>query len=110
MIAPPQPNKNVALQQTADVMSAMKGGKSPMDDPQVQQARQQLMVLMQEEGVLPHQIKELGRLAEMSIYDRRAYAMFLKKLRDFGLADAEDLRGDIDYGALLIFATMAKLV
>jgi hypothetical protein len=36
--------------------------------------------------------------------------MFLKKLRDFGIADAEDLRGDIDYGALLIFATMAKLV
>jgi hypothetical protein len=110
MIAPPQPNKNVALQQTADVMSAMKGGKSPMDDPKVQEARQAVMAAMQEADLQPHQIKELARLAEMSIRDRRAYAMFLKKLRDFGLSDAEDLRGDVDYGALLIFATMGKLV
>ena len=100
MITPPQQNMNVAAQQTP----------GNMNDPRVQEARRVISELMQETGLLPEQLKILGQSAEMAIYDKRGYPMFLKKLRDFGLADAEDLRGDIDYQALAIFATAAKLV
>jgi hypothetical protein len=34
----------------------------------------------------------------------------MERLRRFGLSDAEGLRGDIDYQALAIFATAAKLI
>lgn len=91
---------NVAPQQTP----------GDMNDPRVQEARRVISELMQETGLLPEQLKILGQSAEMAIHDKRGYPMFLKKLRDFGLADAEDLRGDIDYQALAIFATAAKLI
>lgn len=100
MVTSPQQNMNVAAQQTS----------GNMNDPRVQEARRVVSELMQETGLLPEQLKILGQSAEMAIHDKRGYPMFLKKLRDFGLADAEDLRGDIDYQALAIFATAAKLV
>lgn len=100
MVTPPQQNMNVAAQQTP----------GNMNDPRVQEARRVISELMQETGLLPEQLKILGQSAEMAIHDKRGYPMFLKKLRDFGLADAEDLRGDIDYQALAIFATAAKLI
>lgn len=100
MVTPPQQNMNVAAQQTP----------GNMNDPRVQEARRVISEAMQETGLTPEQVKILGQSAEMAIRDKRGYPMFLKKLRDFGLSDAEDLRGDIDYQALAIFATAAKLV
>lgn len=100
MVTPPQQNMNVAPQQTP----------GNMNDPRVQEARRVVMEAMEETGLTPEQIKILGQSAEMAIRDKRGYPMFLKKLRDFGLSDAEDLRGDIDYQALAIFVTAAKLI
>jgi len=110
MELPPQANSNVAMQQNADVMQAMQGGASPMSNPQVQQAQQMLTQMMQETGLSPEQLKELGKLAEMTIQDKQAYPMFLDRLRKFGLDDAEGMQGDIDYQALAVFATAAKLI
>ena len=110
MITPPQPNMNVAAQQNADVMQAMQGGNNAMSNPQVQQAQQAVMQAMQEAGLQPEQIKQLGQLAEMTIKDKQAYPLFLQKLRDFGMADAEKMQGEVDYQALAIFATAAKLI
>ena len=81
-----------------------------MSNPQVQQAQQMLTQMMQQTGLSPEQLKELGKLAEMSIQDKQAYPMFLDRLRKFGINDAEDMRGDIDYQALAVFATAAKLI
>lgn len=100
MIIPPQQNMNVAPQQSADVMS----------NPQVQEARRVVLEMMQEIELTPDQIKQIGRAAELAIYDKRAYPLFIKKLREFDLDDIEDLRGEIDYQALAIFATAARLV
>jgi hypothetical protein len=100
MIAPPQPNMNVAAQQ----------GQGDMNDPRVHEARRVVYELMKETGLLPEQLKQLGQAAEMAIYNKQSYPLFIKKLRDFGLDDAEDLRGDIDYQALAVFATAAKLI
>jgi hypothetical protein len=110
MELPPQANSNVAMQQNADVMQAMQGGANQMSNPQVQQAQQMLTQMMQETGLSPEQLKELGKLAEMTIQDKQAYPMFLDRLRKFGLDDAEGMQGDIDYQALAIFATAAKLI
>jgi hypothetical protein len=110
MAITPQENMNVAAQQNADVMQAMQGGGSPMANPQVQQAQQMLMQMMEQTGLQPEQLKELGKLAEMSIQDKQAYPMFLERLRMFGLDDAESMRGEIDYQALAVFATAAKLI
>lgn len=110
MELPPQANSNVAMQQNADVMQAMQGGANQMSNPQVQQAQQMLTQLMQETGLSPEQLKELGKLAEMTIQDKQAYPMFLDRLRKFGLDDAEGMQGDIDYQALAVFATAAKLI
>ena len=110
MAIPPQQNPNVAPQQDAAVMKAMQPAADPMQRPEVQQAKQQLLTLMQETGLTTPQLKDLGKAAEMAIRDKRGYPMFIKKLRDSGLADAEDLRGDIDYQALVVFATAAKMV
>ena len=81
-----------------------------MSNPQVQQAQQMLTQMMQETGLSPEQLKELGKLAEMTIQDKQAYPMFLDRLRKFGLDDAEGMQGDIDYQALAVFATAAKLI
>ena len=110
MELPPQANSNVAVQQNADVMQAMQGGANQMSNPQVQQAQQMLTQMMQETGLSPEQLKELGKLAEMTIQDKQAYPMFLDRLRKFGLDDAEGMQGDIDYQALAVFATAAKLI
>ena len=110
MELPPQANSNVAMQQNADVMQAMQGGANQMSNPQVQQAQQMLTQMMQETGLSPEQLKELGKLAEMTIQDKQAYPMFLDRLRKFGMNDAEDMQGDIDYQALAVFATAAKLI
>jgi len=110
MALPPPTNNNVALQQNADVMQAMQGGSNPMDDPQMQQTQQMLIQAMNQFGVTPEQLKQLGQLAEMTIKDKQAYPLFLQKLRDFGMADAERMQGEVDYQALAIFATAAKMV
>ena len=110
MVITPQENMNVAAQQNADVMQAMQGGRNPMDDPQMQQTQQMLIQAMGQFGVTPEQLKQLGKLAEMSIQDKQGYPLFLQKLRDFGMADAESMRGDVDYQALAVFATAAKLI
>ena len=110
MELPPQANSNVAMQQNADVMQAMQGGSNQMSNPQVQQAQQMLTQMMQETGLSAEQLKELGKLAEMTIQDKQAYPMFLDRLRKFGLDDAEGMQGDIDYQALAVFATAAKLI
>jgi hypothetical protein len=110
MELPPQANSNVAMQQNADVMQAMQGGGDAMGNPQVQQAQQMLMQAMQQTGLQPEQLKELGQLAEMSIQDKQAYPMFLDRLRRFGLSDAESMQGEIDYRALAVFAAAAKLI
>lgn len=110
MELPPQANSNVAMQQNADVMQAMQGGDASANDPRVEQARGMIMQLMQQTGLSPEQLKELGKLAEMTIQDKQAYPMFLDRLRKFGMSDAEGMRGDIDYQALAVFATAAKLI
>jgi hypothetical protein len=110
MVMPPQSNSNVAMQQNADVMQAMQGGDASANDPRVEQARGMITQLMQQTGLSPEQLKELGKLAEMTIQDKQAYPMFLDRLRKFGLSDAEGMRGDIDYQALAVFATAAKLI
>jgi hypothetical protein len=88
----------------------MQGGNNFANNPQIEQAKQMVMQLMQEHGLMPEQLKELGQLAEMSIQNKQAYPMFLERLRRFGLGDAESMQGDIDYQALAIFATAAKLI
>jgi hypothetical protein len=110
MELPPQANSNVAMQQNADVMQAMQGGGDAMGNPQVQQAQQMLMQAMQQTGLQPEQIKQLGQLAEMTIKNKQAYPLFVGKLQEFGMSDGQSLRGDIDYQALAIFATAAKLI
>ena len=110
MATPPQQNMNVAAQQNAPVMDAMQKEKNPAANPQVEQAKQQIIALMQETGLTPPQLMELGKAAEMAIHDKRGYPMFINKLRQAGLSDAEDLRGDIDYQALAIFATAARMM
>jgi len=110
MIAPPQPNMNVAAQQNADVMQAMQGGADPMGDPQVQQAKAGVMQMMEQFGITPEQLQQLGKLAEMTIQNPEAYPMFIGKLQEFGMNDAQSLRGEIDYQALAVFATVAKLI
>jgi len=49
-------------------------------------------------------------LAEMTIQNPQAYPMFIGKLQEFGMNDAQSLRGEIDYQALAVFATVAKLI
>lgn len=110
MAITPQENMNVAAQQNADVMQAMQGGSNPMDDPQMQQTQQTLIQAMNQFGVTPEQLKQLGQLAEMTIKDKQAYPLFVGKLQEFGMSDGQSLRGDIDYQALAIFATAAKLI
>ena len=81
-----------------------------MNDPQMQQTQQMSIQAMNQFGVTPEQLKQLGRLAEMSIQDKQAYPLFVGKLQEFGMSDAQSMQGEIDYQALAIFATAAKLI
>lgn len=110
MELPPQETIDAAPQQDDEVMDALRVEKTPITKPEVIKAKEQLLALMRETGLSKQNLLKIGKAAEMSIYDKRAYPMFLYQLRKAGLADAEDLRGDIDYQALAVFSTAAKLL
>lgn len=110
MTPPPQKNSAFPTPGNSDVMNAMKKEKAPPANKQVEQAKQQLLSMMQEEGVTPEQMMELGRMAQASIKDKKAYPMFIQTLIKFNLADPKDFRGDIDYQALAIVAAASKLI
>jgi len=94
--------------QMMDVMA--RGGKKKAD-PQVAKAKADLMVQMQEEGISPETIIELGKAAEMVLKDKTLYPMFLDRAAKLGIADEEDLKDKtIDYQILGTIITAAKLL
>lgn len=87
-----------------------KTGFSQTQNPQVEEARKQIALMMQETGLKPEQLKDLGNAAEVAIYNKELYPIFVQKARQYRVADEEDFMGAPDYQALAIFATMGKLV
>lgn len=110
MANPPQQNMNVAAQQSPDVMQAMQKDMNPMSDPQMAEAKRAAMDLLEDTGLTVIDLKELGQAAELAIYDKNLYPMFLQKIKELGQEDPRVFGSVINYAALATLATAAKLL
>ncbi len=110
MATPPQQNMNVAAQQSSDVMQAMQKDMNPMSDPQMAEAKRAALDLLEDTGLTVIDLKELGQAAELAIYDKNLYPMFLQKIKELGQEDPRVFGSVINYAALATLATAAKLL
>jgi hypothetical protein len=110
MANPPQQNMNVAAQQSPDVMQAMQKDMNPMSDPQMAEAKRAALDLLEDTGLTVIDLKELGQAAELAIYDKNLYPMFLQKIKELGQEDPRVFGSVINYAALATLATAAKLL
>jgi hypothetical protein len=110
MATPPQQNMNVAAQQSPDVMQAMQKDVNPMSDPRMAEAKRAALDLLEDTGLTVIDLKELGQAAELAIYDKNLYPMFLQKIKELGQDDPRVFGSVINYAALATLATAAKLL
>lgn len=110
MANPPQQNMNVAAQQSPDVMQAMQKDMNPMSDPQMAEAKRAALDLLEDTGLTVIDLKELGQAAELAIYDKNLYPMFLQKIKELGQEDPRVFGSVINYAALATLATAARLL
>lgn len=87
-----------------------KTGFPKMQNPEVEEARRQVTAMMKETGITPAQLKDIGSAAELAIYNKQMYPMFIQKARQYGFAEEGDFQGNVDYQALALFSALAKLV
>ena len=76
---------------------------------QVAETKQMVRQAMQEEGVSPQTLINIGQLAERVLQDKSLYPQLLQAIIDSDLAEAEDLEADIDYELIGVFATLGKM-
>jgi hypothetical protein len=101
---------NVAAQQSPDVMQAMQKDVNPMSDPRMAEAKRAALDLLEDTGLTVIDLKELGQAAELAIYDKNLYPMFLQKIKELGQDDPRVFGSVINYAALATLATAAKLL
>lgn len=110
MANPPQQNMNVAAQQSPDMMQVMQKDMNPMSDPRMAEAKRAALDLLEDTGLTVIDLKELGKAAELAIYDKNLYPMFLQKIKELGQDDPRVFGSVINYAALATLATAAKLL
>jgi hypothetical protein len=66
--------------------------------------------MMQETGLSAQDVKELGNAADLVLYNKNLYPMFLEKVRELGQEDERVFGPTINYGVLAVLATAARLV
>ena len=94
-------------EQDKDMMDVMARGGKKKADPQVAQAKADVMAQLQEQGIRPEAMIELAKAAEMVLKDANLYPMFLDRAVELGIADEDDVKEKaIDYQTLgsIIFA------
>lgn len=110
MVFPPQKNSNFSQQQAMSTVKGLRNDAHLLNNPKVLEAKRVANVLMQETGLSPQELKELGNAAELAIYDKSLYPMFLAKIRELGQEDEQVFGSRMNYGILAVLATAAKLV
>ena len=76
----------------------------------VQQAKQDLIASIKEEGLDPNMLMQLGDMAEAVLKDQSLYPQFLQAVIDNDLAEEADLSGEIDYQLIGLFITTREIV
>jgi hypothetical protein len=110
MVSPSQKKSDFSAQQTQASLQGLQQDLNPMLNPKVAEAKRVAMMMMEETGMSAQEIKELGNAAELAIYNRSLYPMFLEKVRELGQDDDRVFGPTINYGVLAVLATAAKLV
>jgi hypothetical protein len=77
-------------------------------EQQAIEARQIVRQAMQEDGVTPETLINLGKMAESVLQDKSLYPQFLQAVIDNDLIE-EDVETEIDYELIGIFATLGKV-
>lgn len=81
-----------------------------MDGVDINQVRQQVMALTQQEGADPNLIIQIGQFARQVIANKSLYPIFKQAVLNAGLADPGDLGDGVDYKALSYFVAAAKIL
>jgi hypothetical protein len=76
----------------------------------VQQAKQDLIASIKEEGLDPNMLMQLGDMAEAVLKDQSLYPQFLQAVVQNGLAEDDDFSGAIDYQLIGFFVATREIV
>lgn len=110
MVSPSQKKSDFSQQQTLASLQGLQQDLNPMTNPKVAEAQRVAKMMMEETGMSAQDLKELGNAAELAIYNRSLYPMFLAKVRELGQEDERVFGPRMNYGILAVLATAAKLV
>lgn len=110
MVSPSQKKSDFSAQQTQASLQGLQQELNPMSNPKVAEAKRVVMQMMQETGLSAQDVKELGNAADLVLYNKNLYPMFLEKVREMGQEDERVFGPTINYGVLAMLATAARLV
>jgi hypothetical protein len=110
MVSPSQKKSDFSAQQTQASLQGLQQELNPMSNPKVAEAKRVVMQMMQETGLSAQDVKELGNAADLVLYNKNLYPMFLEKVRELGQEDERVFGPTINYGVLAMLATAARLV
>jgi len=110
MVSPSQKKSDFSAQQTQASLQGLQQELNPMSNPKVAEAKRVVMQMMEETGLSAQDIKALGNAADLVLYNKNLYPMFLEKVRELGQEDERVFGPTINYGVLAVLATAARLV
>jgi len=76
----------------------------------VQQAKQDLIASIKEEGLDPNMLMQLGDMAEAVLKDQSLYPQFLQAVIDNDLAEEQEFSSQIDYQLIGFFVATREIV
>lgn len=77
---------------------------------QYAETKQMVRQAMQEEGVSPQTLIQIGDLAKRVLEDKSLYPQFLQAVIENGLADEEDMDEEIDYEVIGVMVALGEMV
>jgi hypothetical protein len=76
---------------------------------QVAETKQMVREAMQEEGVTPQVLIQLGQMAKSVLEDPSMYPQFAQAILDNDLAEEEDISTKIDYQLVGVFVALGEM-
>lgn len=92
------------------VVETMQGKTAAPADPQIEQAKVQLQQLMDQQGVKPADLMDLGDLARKALKDKALYPMVKQRAIQSKVAQPNEIGEGIDFRFLGALISVGELV
>ena len=110
-LSPLQKKSGFPKPEDAAVMDTMQGKTGAPANPEIEQAKQRLQQLMDQQGVKAADLIDLGDLARKALKDKGLYPMVKQRAIQSKVAQPQEIQEGIDYrflGALISVGDLVK--